>query len=175
MQLAPELGIPEVKPAIESIHGRWFQKMSPRRRHSLVQGRMYALLATWAGDRGDVGPEWRFYLVPEAGKPSSLVPDVAYLSAARLPEIEEARERPVLAPDIAVEVLSPGDRKRLLETKIALYFAYGSRLVIVVDPATRTVRMVEGDHDRTWREGDRAESAAFPDLAIDVAVLFARL
>ncbi|MBC5803217.1 MAG: Uma2 family endonuclease, partial [Candidatus Eremiobacteraeota bacterium] len=37
MQIAPELGIPEVKPAIESIRGRWIQKVSPQSRHSVVQ------------------------------------------------------------------------------------------------------------------------------------------
>ncbi len=78
MQSAPELGIPEVKPAIESIFGRWEPKMSPRRRHSIVQGRMCGLLAQWAGD------------------PSSLVPDVA------------------------VEILSPGDRRSLLDEKLEI-------------------------------------------------------
>jgi Uma2 family endonuclease len=176
MQLAPELGIPEVKPAIESVRGRWYQKLSPRTRHSLLQGRMHTLLVQWANGRGDVGPEWRFYLLPTGEKPSSLVPDVAYVANGRLyPEAGDARERPVLAPDIAVEILSPGDRKRLLETKIALYFGQGTALVIVVDPATRTVRMREPHTDETSPVGEVARSYAFPDLTIDVSALFARI
>jgi Uma2 family endonuclease len=176
MQLAPDLGIPEVKPAIESVRGHWFQKMSPRTRHSFLQLRLGRLLEQWAGDRGEVGTEWRFYLLPSGEKASSLVPDVAYVANGRLyPEAGDARERPVLAPDIVVEILSPGDRKQLLETKIALYFGQGTALVIVVDPAARTVRMREPHTDETSPVGEVARSYAFPDLTIDVSALFARI
>ena len=176
MQLAPELGIPEVKPAIESVRGQWYQKMSPRTRHSLLQIRLGILLTQWAAGRGDVGSEWRFYLLPPGEKPSSLVPDVAYVANGRLyPEAGDARERPALAPDIVVEILSPSDGKRLLETKIALYFGQGTKLVIIVDPAKRTVRVREPHADTTSHIGDIAQTQAFPDLTIDVASLFARI
>ena len=176
MQLAPELGIPEIKPAIESVRGHWYQKMSPRTRHSLLQGRLCTLLGQWADGRGDVGTEWRFSLLPTGEKPSSLVPDVAFVANGRLyPEAGDARERPVLAPDIVVEILSPSDRKRLLETKIALYFDQGTKLVIIADPAARTVRMREPHRDELSPIGTVANCNAFPDLAIDVASLFARI
>jgi len=175
MQLAPVLGIPEVKPAIESIRGAWFQKVSPRTRHSLLQGRMFLALATCLGERGFVGPEWRFYFAPSDELPSTLVPDVAFVSKERLPDPGDARERPLLAPDIAVEVLSPGDRLSVLETKIDLYLAHGALLVIVVDPENKTVRVRQRDRDETFAHGERARTAAFPDLAIDVTELFAGL
>lgn len=173
MQLAPDLGIPDdVKPAIESIRGRWYQKMSPRTRHSLLQFRLAKLLERWAGEGALIGTEWRFYLVREE-RPSSLVPDVAWVAEGRLPaEAGDARERPALAPDIVVEILSPRDRKRLLETKIGLYFDHGSSLVIVVDPANRTVRMCERDRDETARIGEIAHSTAYPTLSIDLEALF---
>jgi len=176
MQLAPDLGIPDdVKPAIESIRGRWYQKMSPRTRHSLLQGRMVRLLMRWAGDDALIGTEWRFSLVREE-PPSSLVPDVAWVAEGRLPdEAGDARERPALAPDIVVEILSPGDRKRLLETKIRLYFDHGSSLVIVVDPSKRTVRMCERDRDQTSGAGEIARATVYPTLVIDVDALFARI
>jgi Uma2 family endonuclease len=176
MQLAPDLGIPDdVKPAIESIRGRWYQKMSPRTRHSFLQFRMAKLLERWAGEGAQIGTEWRFFLVREE-PPSSLVPDVAWVAEGRLPdEAGDARERPVLAPDIVVEILSPGDRKRLLETKIGLYFAHGSSLVIVVDPNKRSVRMCERDRDQTCVAGTIARSTAYPTLGIDVDALFANI
>jgi len=175
MQLAPVLGIPEVKPAIESIRGAWFQKVSPRTRHSLLQGRMFLALATCLGERGFVGPEWRFYFAPSDERPSSLVPDVAFVSKERLPSPGDARERPLLAPDIAVEVLSPGDRVNVLETKIELYLTHGAVLVIVVDPDKKTVRFRERDRDASFARGERACGTAFPELAIDVTELFAGL
>jgi len=154
------MAIPEVKPAIESIRGRYAQKMSPRRRHAILQLRMGALLTQWAGGRGEVGTEWRFYISPAGEAPSSLVPDVAYVSFERLPlDLGEAREKPEIAPDIAVEILSPGDRLAPLEEKIAIYTANGSMAVIVVDPAAKTVRVC-GSLD------------AFPGLRIDTEKLF---
>jgi Uma2 family endonuclease len=173
LQRVPEFRIPDIKPAIELVRGERYRKVSPRTRHSLLQGRMMIALATWAGDRGDVGPEWRFYLLPPSEKPSSLVPDVAYVRKGRLVlEESDARERPEFAPDIAVEVLSPRDRLPLLETKVALYLANGASLIVVVDPEHRTVRMIDADTDRTFGEREVAASKSFDDLRFDVSDLF---
>ncbi len=45
------------------------------------------------------------------------------------------------APDLAVEILSPGNTEREMERKRAEYFAGGSRLVWQVYPASRRVRV----------------------------------
>jgi Uma2 family endonuclease len=176
MQIAPELGIPEVKPAIESVRGRWERKMSPRRRHAILQGRLCGILNEWAGERGEVGSEWRCYLLPPGEKPSSLVPDVAYFSFERMPpELGELREKPTIAPDIAVEILSPDDRRRLLDEKIAIYLANGCRLVIVADPQTRSVEMHQTTGIETFYEPGVATCAAYADLPLELDKLFARL
>lgn len=173
MQIAPNLGIPEVKPAIESIGGRRIQKVSPRSRHSVVQLRLGALLATWAGRRGQVGTEWRCYVAPSGGPWSSLVPDVAYFSFARLPrDLGEAREKPTLAPDIAAEVLSPDDRRSLLDEKIALYFRGGTKLVIVVNPERCKIEMNDRERRSDFELGESARCSVFLDLRIDVSELF---
>jgi len=136
------LDFPDIdKPYIEQIYERREPKVSPKWIHSRVQIRIGAALDRWAGDRGDAGTELRCYLVAGEMKPSSLVPDVAYYSVERLPRElpEDERERPRIAPDIAVEVFSPGDRRRLLAQKIELYLRHGSTVVIVVDPQQRTI------------------------------------
>jgi len=176
MRAAPDLGIPETKPAIESIYGRWVRKVSPKRKHALLQARLSALLLAWAQDRGEVGAEWRFYLLPAGQRPSSLVPDVAYVSFERMPpELGELREKPTVAPDIAVEILSPEDRADVLEQKIALYLRFGARLVVVVDPRDRTAALHEAGSVRRFSGDDVAASPLFPDLHIDLTTLFARL
>jgi Uma2 family endonuclease len=175
VQRAPDLGIREVKPAIEQIRGRRYQKVSPKTAHSLLQARLAALLLQWAGERGVVGTEWRYYFLPEGEKPSSLVPDVAYLSYERMPPPGELREKPTIAPDVAVEILSPKDRRTLLETKIEMYRTFGTKLAIVVDPETRTVTMHEAAGTQTFAEPAAATSAAYPDLRIGTIELFARL
>jgi Uma2 family endonuclease len=175
-QVAPELGIPEVKPAIESIRGRWVRKVSPKTRHSLLQGRLTMELIMWAGDNGAVGSEWRFYMLPEGDKPSSLVPDVAYVSSGRMPpNVGELREKPTISPDIAAEILAPLDSKKTLREKIAIYFRFGSQLVIVVDPEERLVTMVEAKGERVFCEGETAVSSVYPDLRLEVAALFKNL
>lgn len=175
VQEAPDLGIPEVKPAIESIRGHWVRKVSPKTRHSLLQGRLCAIFLEWAGDRGAVGPEWRYYFLPEGQKPSSLVPDLAYLSYARMPPAGELREKPTIAPDIAVEVVSPRERRALLETKIAMYLEFGTKLVVVVDPQKRLIEMHATDSVTIYREPEAASSEIYPDLRIDTVKLFERL
>ncbi len=176
MQIAPELGIPEVKPAIESIRGRWIQKASPQSRHSVVQLRLGALLAAWAGRRGQVGTEWRYYFLPEGERWSSLVPDVAYFSFERLPrDLGEAREKPTVAPDIAVEIVSPDDRRSILDEKIDLYFRGSAKLVIVIDPQRRRVELHEGGSQSLFGSEEHARSLTFPDLTIDGSDLFVDL
>ncbi len=177
LQVAPDLGIPEVRPAIESIGGRWEQKVSPRRKHSLLQSRLGTWLTLWAGERGEVGTEWRFYMLPKGEKPSSLVPDVSYVSFERMPpSFGELREQPTISPDIVVEVLSPLDRMKTLQQKLVIYFAHGSRLVIVVDPEKHVVTMHErGGESRVFGIGDTAVTTAYADLSLDVTALFQRI
>ena len=172
-EVAPDLGIPEVKPAIESIRGRWESKVSPKTRHSLLQGRLWYWLWAWAGDRGDVGTEWRFYMLPKDEKPSSLVPDIAYVSRERLPpDIGEIREKPTISPDIAVEILSPRDNLRTLREKVGIYFEKGSKLVVIVDPEKRSVTMIDAAGEREFELGETAVCTAYPDLVLDIAGLF---
>ncbi len=85
--------------------------------------------------------ELRCFFLRSDGSPSSLVPDVAYMSFERMPrdQAKDARERPRIAPDIAVEIWSPGDRRRKIEEKLALYLDNGCRLVILVHPKRRTL------------------------------------
>ncbi len=177
MDIAPLIDIPEIKPAIEQIRGVWHQKMSPKRRHSLAQFRMAAILTLWAGERGEVGTEWRCYFFPPDEKASSLVADVSYFSFERLPlELGEQREQPTIAPDIAVEIFSPDDSRKRLREKIALFFAFGSRAIVVVDPAEETLVVHDAPHaNTTFARGAVPIVAAYPDLAIDLDALFRNL
>ena len=67
--------------------------------------------------------------------PSTLLsPDVSFVGAARLPEVLVDPDKFLQgAPDLAVEVLSPSDRPKVLEAKLEKYFAHGTRLVWFVD------------------------------------------
>lgn len=68
-------------------------------------------------------------------------PDVAYVTRERLPPIEAQGRFFEGAPDLAVEVLSPGDREPDINAKVRDYLAAGTVAVWVVDPQARRVRV----------------------------------
>ncbi len=71
-------------------------------------------------------------------------PDVAFISAARLPE-PPPRGFAELAPDLAVEVLSPDDRPGEVLAKVGDWLNAGARLVWVVDPVRVVARVYRAD------------------------------
>jgi Uma2 family endonuclease len=137
-----EIVLPETKPETEWVRGRPLQKVSPQRTHSLLQKALMIQLDRWATGRGEVGAEWRFRVAPPGEVRRPLVPDVAYISNARLrPLSDEEIQMPPLAPDVAVEILSLDDRRIDVDDKIETYLRAGSMLVIVVDPKERIVEL----------------------------------
>jgi len=161
-------------PEIELIDGLEFPKMSPRRRHSLLQGALCAMLRAWAAGRGSVGTEWRFRVSGEPGRENSYVPDVAFVWHERLDALsEDDAEEPPFAPDLAVEVRSPGDRDRTVRRKIERYVQYGAKLVLDVRPDSRTIVAVDPYGEKTFGEADVFEHAAFAGFRFEVASLFA--
>ncbi len=64
-------------------------------------------------------------------------PDVSFVAAGRFPEERAPVGFPALAPDLAVEVLSPDDRPSEMFQKFGEYLDAGTRLVWVIDPDNR--------------------------------------
>ncbi|MBL8129067.1 MAG: Uma2 family endonuclease, partial [Chloroflexia bacterium] len=81
-----------------------------------------------------------FVLFPE--RETVRVPDVAFVRADRMPQGEARWHFPRLAPDLAVEVLSPTDRDRDVRAKIAMYQEARVPLIWIVDPQVRTVTVL---------------------------------
>jgi Uma2 family endonuclease len=106
-----------------------------------------------------------------------LCPDIAFVAAARLPAGGLERGFPPLAPDLAVEVLSPSDNTKQVATKVADYLWLGVRTVWVVSPAERAVHV----HDRAGKEtlfseGDILDGGELlPGFRCPVAMLFSAL
>ena len=66
-----------------------------------------------------------------------------FYSLAWMPRIpDEYFESP---PDLAIEVISPDDRRELIGDKLRDYLAAGVRLVWLVDPESRTVMVYTGN------------------------------
>jgi Uma2 family endonuclease len=62
------------------------------------------------------------------------VPDVSFVAMGRFPGDRPPVGFPDLAPDLAIEVLSPDDRSRDVLDKVGEYLQAGVRLVWVLDP-----------------------------------------
>lgn len=174
MQTIPDLGIPDVKPAIELYRGQQRAKVSPQYTHARLQLRCAQILDRWAIGRGRVGTEWRFYFIDGPAAPSSLIPDVAYVSFARIAENARSEaERPTIAPDIAIEILSPDDRPKHVREKVDVYLEYGTEHVILVDPETASLRYFSADApgERVIRSGETIVIER--DLIFDPEFIFA--
>lgn len=101
-------------------------------------------------------------------------PDAAFVAAERL----SARERlgPYFegAPDLAVEVLSPGDDRGAALRKVEDYLAAGCRTVWLIEPAARTVTAHRpGTEPETLGEGQVLHGdPTLPGFRLPVADLF---
>ncbi len=81
-------------------------------------------------------------------------PDIAFVRADRLP-MPDASGFYRGAPDLAIEVLSPGDPVSDVRDTVRDYFAAGTPIVVVVDPAARRVTVHKPDTTpRVHREAD---------------------
>jgi Uma2 family endonuclease len=80
-----------------------------------------------------------------ARKPDTvLAPDVAFISSARIPD-PPPQGFAELAPDLAVEVLSPDDEESEVRERVSDWLAAGSQLVWVVDPSRGNARVYRAD------------------------------
>ena len=101
-------------------------------------------------------------------------PDAAFVSQARLPETGLPADYFPGAPDLAVEVVSPGDTAGEVEEKVQMWLAHGASLVWVVHPATRTATIYRRDgsanvlHNDDLLDGE----AVLPGFAFSVDRLF---
>ena len=71
-------------------------------------------------------------------------PDVAFVRAERRAAIDRRGYAP-LAPDLAAEVLSPGDRPSEVLAKVADWLAAGTRLVWVIDHERKLAHVHRAD------------------------------
>src|SRR2546427_6798177 len=114
-------------------------------RHGLVTMNLGAELAVHVkrtGAGGVYAAETGFKLATD---PDTVrAPDIAFVTRDRLPP-PSTTGYPALAPDLAVEVLSPGDRPGQVLAKVADWLSAGTRLVWVIDPERRLTRVYRDD------------------------------
>ena len=106
------------------------------------------------------------------------IPDLSFVCWDRLPGRKVPEEPiPDLAPDLAVEILSPGNTKKEMRRKLKDYFLAGTRLVWFIDPRARTAQVFTApDQPATLTEADTLTGGeVLPGFSLRLADLFARL
>ena len=102
-----------------------------------------------------------------------LAPDVAFVTRGRVPP---GPQRGFFrgAPDLAVEVRSPSQSAREMDTKAEGYLAAGTRLVWIVDPDRRTVTVYRPDRspEELALEGYLDGYDVLPGFRVAVAAIF---
>lgn len=130
-------------------------KMSPTSwDHGSIVGNMSGALWQYVTQKrlGRIlGAETGFILSQPDQPETVLAPDVAFVQTSRIPQGQDMSKFQRVAPDLAVEVVSPDQYKPEMGAKARLYLEAGVRLVWVVWPGTRTVDV--------WRPGSDAPAA----------------
>jgi Uma2 family endonuclease len=101
-------------------------------------------------------------------------PDVGFVRREHVPSTGFPKAFWEGAPDLAVEVVSPGDRPGEIQTKIREWLEAGSRQVWCVYPDTHTVQVVRSLQDRvTLKADDTLDGGdAVPGFSCRVSELF---
>jgi Uma2 family endonuclease len=75
-------------------------------------------------------------------------------------------------PEVVVEILSPGHRRRVMDFKVVAYLEFGVREVWVIDPQTNTIDVIAVGKRTTYRPGDvMRPSGLLTGAEIDVTAL----
>ena len=98
------------------------------------------------------------------------IPDMAYFTDSQIKQSTEAE--PI--PTFVIEIISPTDKVKSVESKVIEYFAAGVQVVWHIHPALRMVRVFTSSRQNvTCFENDSFTAApVIPDLQLTVEELF---
>ena len=121
----------------ELIRGVLIRKMPPGYRHGNVAACTTAEFVIYvrANNYGSVSTEIGYKL--ESDPDTVRAPDVSWIAPGKV--LEPIPGYPDGAPDLAVEVKSPNDSRPEMFAKAQMWIGYGTRIVLVLDPAPVTV------------------------------------
>ena len=124
----------------ELIEGKLYEMPPPGARHGELTMTIGELLRTYVRQHrlgrvlvGDPG------FVLRRNPDTVRGPDVAYISYQRFPQGQLPDGYLDLAPDLAVEVVSPGDRPTHVQEKVQEWLGAGVQVVWVVNPRNSSV------------------------------------
>src|SRR5689334_14037623 len=156
----------------ELIKGELLTMPPPKALHGHVVANLIMLLVLHvrANNLGSVYAETGYKL--ETNPDTVLGPDVSFVARERMDDVPDGYFPG--APDVAVEVLSPSDRRSRVEWKTRLWLSHGAKSVWVVNPKHRTVEVVRSSGERKLlHEADELVDNTVPGFRVKVSEIFA--
>ncbi|HSI32545.1 MAG: Uma2 family endonuclease [Phycisphaerae bacterium] len=166
--------MPEGPPWYQLVQGTLYMSPSPNRFHQQIVGRIFHAIATHL----DAHPVGEVYVAPldvYLTDNDVYQPDVAFVRRENSNVL--VYEGFVGAPDLVVEVLSPGNSKLDLGPKRAVYARFGVKEMWVADPVKSTVSVYRYSEDAekpvvTATVGDDVSTPLIPGFSLRVADVF---
>ena len=161
----------------EIIDGELLVSTQPQWRHQYARSQICGALNYWsqATGRGTALHSPGLVFSPD----NDVAPDVIWISWERLAEAEDSGGHFRLAPEIAVEVLSPGraNERRDRERKLQLYSRQGVQEYWIVDWQSRLLEVYRPDAEAlrlvaTLRDDDVLTTPLLPGFSCPVATLW---
>jgi Uma2 family endonuclease len=172
MTLEEFLELPEEEPALEFEDGTVTQKVPPQGKHSALQLGLGGLLNSLLlpGHPGQTFSELRTTFGER-----SRVPDLAVYTWDRIPldangEVANEFREP---PDIAIEIVSPGQSVNSLVQRCVTFIQAGTRAAIIVDPDPKTVVVFRAGRAPTVLE--QSEDLDFQDIIPGLRLLVSQV
>jgi Uma2 family endonuclease len=165
----------------EVVNGEIIEMQPTNILHVIIMSNVFEILKAYAVSHqlGFVFPDNLLYILHvdvETGVRETRSPDVSFVRKGRITRSTDLTRPFFGAPDLAVEVVSPGEDADTLLAKIRDYFAYGSEQVWVLYPTQRELhQFIRGEKGaRHYTDDDvLAAETLFPGLALRINDLFA--
>ncbi|MDZ8189948.1 MAG: Uma2 family endonuclease [Nostoc sp. ChiSLP02] len=161
----------------EIINGKLFVTRTPHRRHQQVCVKISRQLDTWS----DLSGLGETIVTPGIifSQADSVIPDVVWVSRERLAQIEDEAGHLIGAPELVVEVLSPGKQNELRdkEAKLKLYSIQGVREYWIVDRFNQKVEVYRREKAQlvlvaTLLDDDEITSPLLPGFSCSIRLFF---
>jgi Uma2 family endonuclease len=168
------LQLPEDK-RYEILEGELYVVPAPNIRHQRISKRIQIALIRQAEEKG-LGEVLNAPCDVVFSEENVVQPDILFVSRERMAIIGEANVPG--APDLVVEILSPGTRGKDLATKRKIYARFGVQEYWIVDPEANRIEVL------TWKgsgyiiagvyqDSEFLSSPILPELDLPLSTIFA--
>ena len=155
----------------EIINGELHVSSQPSWRHQRAAGRICTALTIWSDDTGLGEPSGAPGVI--FAEDDDVAPDIVWISKGKLEGALDNAGHLTVAPELVVEVLSPGstNERRDRVSKLDLYSRQGVQEYWIVDCRLRTVEVFRRDGSAlervaTLADDDVLTSPLLPDFAL---------